>query len=290
MTEAQLISLISQFRKETEDLISAFTYRHYFNDGQVWANTTEVTNTIASGDREAYKLINIAGVLHWFKPDLTTLEPVFGSLDVDVDSGTVFYRKTAGSGPPEVQTLATLRADLNIPDSTTIESYLLTKVDKEDGKSLVLNSLVLKIHDKFADDEEAVIADIQAFLYALVLTEENYTTVEKNKLAGLHQDVYQLTLVSSASVSGRLSGLVEGTNYPAGWILAASSGTDLLITHNLTGQKLASVNVFEVDGANERLAIPFNTAFAGVVCNGSTVLIEGLDVEQVALRIELIFD
>lgn len=289
MTDEQLQSLIAQFRKETEDLIEAVVYQWYFNDGQVWASTAEVLNLIASENRKAYRPINVAGTLYWFKPDLTTLEAIFGTLNLTVANGTVFYRKSAGDGPPEVQTLATLRTDLNIPNAGDIATELAKKVDKVDGYSLVSNNLILKIHDKFAPDEAAVIQEILDFLDALILTDNNYTDEEKAKLAGLHQDVYEITLNASESVAGRLSGLVEGTNYPTGWVLSASAGTDFLITHNLTSRKLASVNVFEVDGSNERLAIPFNTAFSGVLCNGNTVLIEGLDVEAVALRIELIF-
>jgi hypothetical protein len=36
-------------------------------------------------------------------------------MQANVASGTVFYRKTAGSGAPEVQTLATLKTDLGFP-------------------------------------------------------------------------------------------------------------------------------------------------------------------------------
>jgi hypothetical protein len=37
------------------------------------------------------------------------------AMQANVASGTVFYRKTAGSGAPEVQTLATLKTDLGFP-------------------------------------------------------------------------------------------------------------------------------------------------------------------------------
>jgi hypothetical protein len=50
----------------------------------------------------------------------------------DVATGTVFYRKTAGTGAPEVQTIATLKADLgltgtNSGDQTTIVGITGTK-------------------------------------------------------------------------------------------------------------------------------------------------------------------
>jgi len=42
----------------------------------------------------------------------------------DVATGTVFYRKTTGTGVPEVQTLATLKTDLAIHDYTfKVESF-----------------------------------------------------------------------------------------------------------------------------------------------------------------------
>jgi hypothetical protein len=104
-------------------------------------------------------------------------------------------------------------------------------------------------------------------------------------LINLKQSVYEILLPASGSVAGRLS----GSTVPSGWTIAASGAYNLLVTHTLTGRKLASVNIFEIDGANERLCAPFHTAFAGVLCNGLTVLIEGLNPSPLALRIELIF-
>jgi hypothetical protein len=108
---------------------------------------------------------------------------------------------------------------------------------------------------------------------------------EKTRLSLIKQSVYEILLPASGSVAGRISGATK----PTDWTIAASGAYNLLITHNLTGRKLASVNIFEIDVANERLCAPFQTAFAGVLCNGLTVLIEGLNPSPLALRIELIF-
>jgi hypothetical protein len=62
----------------------------------------------------------------------------------DVATGTVFYRKTAGAGAPEVQTLATLKTDLSLnnvdntsdankPVSTAQQAALDSKVDASGG-------------------------------------------------------------------------------------------------------------------------------------------------------------
>jgi hypothetical protein len=44
----------------------------------------------------------------------------------NVTTGTVFYRKTAGSGAPEVQTLATLKADLGLSGTNTGDQTTIT--------------------------------------------------------------------------------------------------------------------------------------------------------------------
>jgi hypothetical protein len=104
-----------------------------------------------------------------------------------------------------------------------------------------------------------------------------------------HRGIFSIYLNASSDVATRLVGLVEGTDYPTGWTLAASSGSNLLITHTLTDRKIVDVNVWEIDGANERLAKPFSDGYSGILGNGLTVLIEGLDTLAVDLRIELIF-
>lgn len=58
--------------------------------------------------------------------------------------------------------------------------------------------------------------------------------------------VYTIRLASGATVAQRLIGLVEGTDYPTGWVLT-DDGTSLVITHNLA--TLASVvKVFSKNG------------------------------------------
>lgn len=134
-----------------------------------------------------------------------------------------------------------------------VDALLAAKVDEETGKSLISNT-------------------------------------EITRLLGVKQNDYTLLLGASADVATRLSGLVEGTDYPTGWTLAADSGVNLVVTHNLTGRKIASVNIYEVDGSNERLSKPFSEAFTGILGNGMTVKIEGLNTLAVPLRIELFFN
>ena len=109
-------------------------------------------------------------------------------------------------------------------------------------------------------------------------------------LASTEQLTFRIDLGAYTSVATRVSNATVTTDYPTGWMLAASSTVNLLITHVLTGRKLSTVNIYEIDGANERLLPQFSSAFSGVVCNGLTVLIEGLAPTVLAIRIELIFN
>jgi len=124
---------------------------------------------------------------------------------------------------------------------------------------------------------------------AEVKSQANATDVAISALDGT-QTTYRIDLTAQSSVAARVAAAVETTDYPTGWVLAANSVVNLLITHTLTGRKLSQVNIFEIDGDNERLAKPFGDAFSGILCNGLTVLIEGLDTQVLGLRIELIFN
>lgn len=287
MTDEQLVALIAQFRKETEDLIWAAMLQYYFNDGVPYTDVNQVKSIITSDKRTIYMTVNIAGTEYWFLPDLETLEPKYGSVSIQVASGTVFYRKTAGIGNPEVQTLETLKADLGIVSSAPIAEALALKVDKEEGKSLISNLLILKIHDKFAPDEAAVIQAIWDFLNGLVLTDNNYTDEDKAKLALLKQDVFTIAL-PTGDVSERAAGATGGDG-TTGWTYAAAANpNDLEITHNL-GRKIAAATVFYVDGT-EQILLMGNLGFTGVSAPSDDVLvIKGLSTKAFPLVINLIF-
>jgi hypothetical protein len=132
-----------------------------------------------------------------------------------------------------------------------------------------------------AADVESALAEIMTYAIALEASIPDPTAV--------NQTVYTINLGAYSTVANRVANATETTDYPTGWVLAADSVTNLKITHTLTGRKIAAVNVFEIDGANERLLVPFSSAFTGVLCNGLTVLIEGLAPTVLAIRIELLF-
>ena len=152
-------------------------------------------------------------------------------------------------------------------------------MDKVTDYSLVLNTLIAQIHASGSDDQDL------SGLVEKVTGSGLITDAEKARLASLGSTVYTLLLPASVTVAGRVS----GSTIPSGWSIAADSSVNLLVTHTLTGRKVAAVSVFEIDGANERLSVPFQTAYSGVLANGLTVLIEGLNPSILGLRVEIIF-
>ena len=293
----------------------------YMNNGVAYASTAEVLSLLPLTSRALYLPVNVAGVDYWFTPDLNTLAIKNSTLAVangsitlvkmaDVASGTVFYRKTAGAGPPEVQTLATLRADLNIPaDPSTV---LGNKVDKVAGSRLITSAegvilsntsntntgdetgdtIRTKLGISSLSGENTGDQDLSGKVDKVTgkgLSTNDYDDTEKAKVA-LAPISVRITLPAAASVAARVAAASAPTNYPTGWTLAANSTVNLLITHTLTGKKIASVTVYEIDSPGERLLVPFGSAFTGVLGNATTVLIEGLAPTTLALRIELTFN
>lgn len=72
----------------------------------------------------------------------------------------------------------------------------------------------------------------------------DYLTVNANKVPW---KIHLNACGEDGSVATRITGLVEGTDYPTGWSLSVgSTSTSLVVTHNL-GRDIASVNVFYID-------------------------------------------
>jgi len=74
-------------------------------------------------------------------------------------------------------------------------------------------------------------------------TTNKYYTSENRGLFEIHLNSGGV----NGDVSVRLSGLVEGTDYPTGWTLSVGvNATDLIVTHGL-GRELASIHVWAKD-------------------------------------------
>ncbi len=129
-----------------------------------------------------------------------------------------------------------------------------------------------------ATQVEAALAEVMTAHNALATTVAGFGT-------GTNQTSFTILLPASSTIAGRLAGVVTK---PTGWTLAASSTVNLLVTHTVTGRKVSSINVWEIDGTNERLLQPFSSAYSGCLVNALTCLIEGLAPTALAIRIEII--
>jgi hypothetical protein len=293
MTEAELNAAITAFRQETEDMIPAVMLQYYFNGGT--PNYTPYTDTaqalaVIGANYKPYMMVNVGGVDHWFTP-LGALVPYLGSISLvdksvtmdklaDLAALSLIGNATGAAATPQAITIAALRALLNIPAVVDISD----KVDKVSGKELILTTDIAKIHQKFATDELAYLTAEFAKKENSVVGSRLITETEATALSSIVLP-QRLTLPASAEVSGRITGATK----PEGWSIAAIDGTDLLITHTLTGRKIVAVNVFTTDSGVDRWLPSGSTAYSGFTGTATTVTIEGLTSIDLPLRIELIF-
>lgn len=103
-------------------------------------------------------------------------------------------------------------------------------------------------------------------------------------LEGL-KNPFTLYLPASSDVAGRIA----GATVPVGWSIDATDDVNLLITHTVEDRILSHVTVFEVDGTQRRMCVPFSEAFTGVIEDGFDVTIEGLNPTALALVVNLFF-
>ena len=257
-----------------------------------YLTTADVLAKIGTNERVVDLTVNILGVEYWFHPDTSTLVNKIGSLSLvdgsvtlakmaNVDSATVFYRKTAGSGAPEVQTLATLRADLNIPADLDPVLYVL----RESGYSLAPNTMI--------DAYPGMAAAIAALPTTYVAIAAGYSLISTTDLAklGLLYPPVTITLPNAADVPSRIAGTVEGTDYPTGWTISATGtmNRDLLITHNLSRRVVGvSVWIHENTGDTE---LERDEAFNGLktASDYNSITIQNLATVAYPLVINLMF-
>lgn len=280
MTEAELNAAITAFRLETEDLIPAVNLKYYFNGGlpnyRPYTDTAEALSVIGA-NWKPYMAVNVDGVDYWFLPDGSLVNKT-GSLSLldesvtlakmaDIAGLSVIGNPTKDAGTPQVILISALKTLLGIIDHTTDISG---KVDKITGSSLITDTLKSFIHAPGSDNQD--------------LTAINSAISELYNLIGVPPQ--RLLLPASYEVSGRITGATLDTGITS---IAAVDGTDLKITHTLTGRKIVAVNVFSTNTGVDRWLPSGSIGYAGFTGDATTVTIEGLTNIDLPLRIELIF-
>jgi hypothetical protein len=114
--------------------------------------------------------------------------------------------------------------------------------------------------------------------------------IDELNSGSIAQNVYSVRLPSSTTVAGRIAGAVEGTDYPAGWILTpGASAVDININHGLS-RRVHSVTVFaEISGTIEQQL--FDTAaYNGIqTLDVNNLLVQSLATVQKAIVIYILF-
>lgn len=138
----------------------------------------------------------------------------------DVATATVFYRKTAGTGAPEVQTLATLKTDLG-----------LTGTNSGDQTITLTGDVTGSGTGSFA----ATVAN-DAVTYAKMQNVSAASRLLGRGSAGGAGDVEELTLGTGLSLSGTV---LSATSSGTGDVVGPASATDNAVARfNLTTGKL----------------------------------------------------
>ena len=272
-----------------------------------------IDNSTIIKDVDGKLMVNLASI-----PELQLAD---GSVTLvkmaNVASGTVFYRKTAGAGAPEVQTLAQLKTDLGLTGTNSgdqdLNLYVL-KATTVNSKALTGN-IVLSAADVGAPagsgtstgantgDETSV--SILAKLGLTVLSGNNTgdqdlsNLVEKEAgkelipsadllaLQSLTTRNFTIKLPAASTVAGRCATPIS---LPQGWTVSAGSNAiDLLITHSLN-KEIASITIWSI-GVNGKRLMLGNAAYSGVIApNSNSLLVESLATVELPITIELIFN
>lgn len=207
----------------------------------------------------------------------------------DVNSSTVFYRKTAGIGSPEIQTLAQLKTDLGLSGTNsgdqdtsvfalktyTINTKLLngnivltpsdigspagsgtstgTNTGDEDFASIMYKLGLSVLEGDNTGDQVAATVPVEDLDDVFIGTNVETILKELYDKVAENKNTISLTLPAYKNVGDRVSNSVEGVNYPTGWSIAVGvSPVDLVITHN-QNRRVADITIWAIDGTQEQL-------------------------------------
>jgi len=167
---AEQEALAAIVRQEVEDLYSALETRFYLNhgtpytdegtqfveDGVPYTTTAQVLTMIPVGMRRDYRTVNVAGVEYWFisgnlvqknNASIADHSLLLNKL-VNIGALTLIGNNTNASGEPLALTVAQVKEMLGLT-GIDFSKY----VEKVNGKSLVLDTLIALIHAPGSDDQ-----------------------------------------------------------------------------------------------------------------------------------------
>jgi hypothetical protein len=248
-----------------------------------WSNDTIENMLVTSVFGRVGDVIAVAG-------DYTAAQ-VTNAFDVTTDTlGDI----TEGNGSYHFTTayrifLDTLVAN-NIDQITNIGSGQIIT----DAERLALQNVTVNIEETIRDTVAAFIQNGQNIVWAhddpgdTLTPQIDFTSFTTDDIPEGTTNLYNrsseggyiatIILPSAATVAGRISGAVEGVNYPVGWTLD-SDGIDFIVNHGLD-KRVANVTVFSNSGSIERQLFG-NAAYSGIF-QTHTISYDQLTIESLA--------
>ena len=202
------------------------------------------------------------------------------------------FEIVAGALKIKDDVLLSVLPTIAISDITGLTDALDNKVTVVTGKSLILDTEIARLStviqythptnhppsiisqdasNRFVTDTEKDTwnnkQDALGFEPYAASNPDEYLTAAD--VAAINTSGFSLKLKNGSdlldSCAARLVGLVEGTDFPTGWVLSAQSGfpKNLLVVHNL-GKRSHSITISTTEGANQRVLFG-NAAYAGIM-------------------------
>ena len=224
----------------------------------------------------------------------------------DVASSTVFYRKTAGSGSPEIQTLAQLKTDLGLAGNNSGDqdlSVYVLKVTTINLKPLTGNITLTptdigspagsgtSTNTNTGDETQGTIlakleiagisgentGDQDASEVSIIDSDELFVSenvedaLKETLLKAESNSLFSITLSAGSNVANK----IIGATLPDGWSLdVGSTDVDLLIIHNLDRRGVI-MTLFYVNGSEEIMLIG-TQAYNGIRTTQNTITINSV--------------
>lgn len=286
----------------------------------IWVSTVAPTNTsmiwydINSGVRlhKYYDTDTSTWVSFVLNAATLPLLRTGGTISINYDPAQ--FEVVAGNLTIKANVLSAVTPPFPISDITGLQTALDLKVDKVTGKSLILDSEILRLSTVVnythpvnhppaiitQDLNNRFVTDIQIAAWSAKQDALGFTPYNATNPAGYITEDYFLThsfaksyriiLPSAGSVAARVLGATEGVDYPTGWVLheAGDNANDLMIDHNLDKSMMA-VTVSQISVLGERRLVG-NAAYAGLLEPDSNSLrIEGLATVAFQIAINIIF-